>query len=114
MAGILDEADTFASRLAPTGGCISNVGASLLAKTPELSPQIPTKKSLACFLLFPTHTMMRFSHRRPRMSPHVCAAIAPAKLHGDHPADRFHCFLHLHCLPVHRPADCGVAGEIGR
>ncbi|KAB0510597.1 hypothetical protein F7R05_23655 [Pseudomonas koreensis] len=33
--------DAIASRLAPTGDCMPNVGASLLAKRPDQSPQKP-------------------------------------------------------------------------
>ena len=53
--------------------------------------------------------MMRPSNRRPRTSLHARAPDIRAKLHGDHPADRFHRLLYLHRLSLHRPADCRTA-----
>ncbi|TKJ72752.1 hypothetical protein PspCFBP13508_10570 [Pseudomonas sp. CFBP13508] len=58
-----DRVDFFASRLAPTGDCISNVGASLLAKgTPTIS--VRNRQAQALFHLFHDDIALRFTHMR--------------------------------------------------
>ncbi|SIR19837.1 hypothetical protein SAMN05216509_1007 [Pseudomonas sp. B10] len=87
--GLIGRVAFFASRLAPTGECISNVGSEPAREWPHLGPE-RTRRAISLFAAEP------FSAARSRPAP-ARGAMARRPVRTAHRAPA--------CAPVHRSAD---------